>query len=256
MEICFPCELSCVLFYFLPLSTTADLSPLCRLWSISLPNCVSTLPTFFDIVFPLPLVVAFFLPVFRSIYGIIEWFDSHLVVFVGWDEPGVLLLHHRLPTSLVEALWTSDRQNHEECSSSGFYATILSTKSLSVVPPGSVLTLWIRNGTSSWATGYGCALHKDTPSRPGTLTWGFSFWYFLLGNTILWAGFSHGHQYDKLCLPRLSCFFLWLFQGPPPNSASSQLWWVQCRPVSFWWSTSVELWRLTVFPVVCVLKVS
>lgn len=34
--------------------------------------------------------------------GYLGWFDSDLVVFMGWSEPRVLLLHHHLPDSPQE----------------------------------------------------------------------------------------------------------------------------------------------------------
>lgn len=47
-----------------------DNLPLQRPYSLFLSNSISTLPTFFHVVFSLPLVVKFVLWVFRSIYGL------------------------------------------------------------------------------------------------------------------------------------------------------------------------------------------
>jgi len=64
---------------------------------VYLPNCVSTLPTFFNVASSLPLIVGFILPFFRSISGVFRMIDSYLVVFMGQGRSRVLLLHGYLP---------------------------------------------------------------------------------------------------------------------------------------------------------------
>ena len=53
----------------------------CQPRSISLPDHISTLPTFFDVTSSLPLVVEFVLPVFRSISGVFRmiWWLSNCI---------------------------------------------------------------------------------------------------------------------------------------------------------------------------------
>lgn len=93
----FPSVLPCVLVCLSPCSATVAPSPLRWPRSVSLPNCVSTLSTFFSVASSLGLVVEFVLPVLRSIVGCIGWFDSYVVVFVGQGEPKALLLCCYLP---------------------------------------------------------------------------------------------------------------------------------------------------------------
>lgn len=89
----FPHTLPCVLVCLLPFSTTMAPALLQRSRSVSLPSCVSVLPTFFNVASLLPSIVAFVLSVFGSICGHLRIFDIYLVVLLGGDKPSVLLLH-------------------------------------------------------------------------------------------------------------------------------------------------------------------
>ena len=80
MEICFPLALPCVLICLLPFSVIIAPFPPQWLWSVSLLNHVSALPTFFYVAFSLPLVMEFVLPVFRLVSGA---FNIYLVVVPG-----------------------------------------------------------------------------------------------------------------------------------------------------------------------------
>lgn len=84
----------------LPFSMTIAPSPLQWPPSISLPNFISTLSNFFDVVSSLPVVLEFVLPVFRSISGVFRMIWYYLVVFMRQGEPRVLLLRHHLPMSM------------------------------------------------------------------------------------------------------------------------------------------------------------
>ena len=106
-------HVSCYGLFFFPMHSPVCLSVSCSSPQPWLPphhsslspfpsqtsSLISALPTFMDVASSLPLVVQLFCHSSSQFLGYLGWFESYVVVLMGWGKLRVLLLCHHFPTS-------------------------------------------------------------------------------------------------------------------------------------------------------------